>query len=111
MRQKGAVLLEFALVFPIFILLCLGGMDLLRLENAKADLDAIAVTTAGCFVHGDCNQPQEYARTLATDFLMKPENLSMTCSGNSCQVQYRWLPLSPFISASTLHSKATGVNP
>ena len=109
MKSRGAVLVEFAIVLPVFIFLVLGGLDLMRLENAKSDLDAIAITTASCFVQGTCADPQAFARSLASDFLMVPAKLTVDCSGNVCHVHYGWLPLSPFFSASTLNSSATKV--
>lgn len=112
MRQRGAILVEFAFVLPVFLYLLLGGLDLMRLANAKSDLDAMAVTTAGCYVHGDCGtDPQAYAQNLAHGFLMAPAATTMICSGDTCVAHYNWIPLSPFFSASTLTSTATGAKP
>jgi Flp pilus assembly protein TadG len=111
-KSRGAILLEFAFVLPIFTLLLLGGMDLIRLENAKSDLDSIAITTAGCFVAGDCGTDvQTYARNLATGFLMTASATTMACSANTCTAHYSWQPLSPFMSAAQRSVTATAATP
>jgi Flp pilus assembly protein TadG len=111
-RSKGAILLEFAFVLPIFALLILGGMDLMRLENAKSDLDSIAITTSGCFVAGNCGTDvQTYARNLASGFLMAASATTMTCSANTCTAHYAWQPLSPFLSSAQLTATATAATP
>lgn len=111
-RNRGAILVEFAFVLPIFLFLILGGIDLMRIENAKSDLDAIVISTAACNAQSNCGtDPQSYARNLAQGFLMAPAATSASCSGNTCTAQYNWIPLSPFFSAANLTATATGANP
>lgn len=67
LRQRGSVLIEFALVLPVLLLLILGGFDLILAGNAKNNLDYVAEQTAKCMMHNpsNCPDPQSYASQLA----------------------------------------------
>jgi hypothetical protein len=112
LREKGAVLIEFALVLSIFLLLILGGMDLQRLANAKSNVDWIAQTLATCTKAGSC--AGQNATTLAGGFSMDTKNISQVQKGAppnavTMTVTYNWQPISPFFpsGSQTVTSAAT----
>ena len=45
-RNSGSILFEFAIVVPVFLLLVLGGLDLLLATTAKSNLSYVAQETA-----------------------------------------------------------------
>jgi TadE-like protein len=99
-HQAGAVLLEAALVFPVLLLLILGGFDLTRLANAKSNNDWIAQKIADCTKAKTCAGAQATAQNLASGFSMNPSGITATAAGNTATVGYQWMPVSPFFPSA-----------
>ncbi|HVB55597.1 MAG TPA: TadE family protein [Candidatus Acidoferrales bacterium] len=68
--QRGQALIEFALILPVFLLLMLGGADLIMAFSAAQNVEYVAEETARCVAVGtnpNCplSTAQAYAQTLA----------------------------------------------
>ena len=108
-REKGAVLIEFALVLSLFLLLILGGFDMLSVMSAKSNVNWIAQTLATCAKNNNNNGcPGATAKSLALGFSMDSKNISQA-GINPITVTYKWTPISPWFPSGkqTLTSTAT----
>jgi hypothetical protein len=105
LREKGTVLIEFALVLTVFLLLILGGVDLQRMANAKSNVDWIAQTIATCTKNNSCAGATP--SSLASGFSMDTKNINPKNDQNPITVTYKWEPISPFFKPTTLTSTAT----
>lgn len=110
-RAAGSVLLEFALLLPVFLLLVLGGFDLILAGNAKNNLDYVAEQTASCLAHtpANCSDPQGYASQLGQGVGL---NVPVTITQNACNgcvsvtATATTQPVSPFFPALNLSATA-----
>jgi Flp pilus assembly protein TadG len=107
-QQRGAVILEAAFVFPILLLLVLGGLDLSLLARARSNVDYITQKSADCSAKQGCD-PVALATANAQGLAM-PGQLTVTVNQpGDVTVTYSWAPIGPFISATTLQSEAKAV--
>lgn len=95
-REKGAVLIEFAVVLVVFTMLIVGGFDMQRIANAKSNVDWIAQTMATCAKTNTCggNTP----KSLASNFGMNPSKITPGAASNPITVHYDYVPISPWFS-------------
>ncbi len=91
--QRGQALIEFALILPIFLLLMLGGADLLMAYSAKQNLNYVSQETAMCQViatNPDCGNATTYAQMLAQgmglDQTTIGASVTSTCGGTCSQI-------------------------
>ena len=106
-KMRGSVLLEFALVAPLFLLICLGGMDILWMEITVADLDHIAAESAMCIDQSGCD-PVALAQANAGGLGLNPQALTTTVSNKTITLNYQFQPLTGFvIQPETLTRSAT----
>lgn len=106
-HQRGSILLEFCLVLPIFLLLILGGFDLITLATAKSNVDWISQQVATCTKAATCPAAQVTAQSIAGGFGMNTAAVTATAAGNVATVGYLWQGISPFFSPTQLQSTAT----
>jgi Flp pilus assembly protein TadG len=104
--ERESVLLEAALVFPVLLLLILGGFDLNRLANAKSNTDSIAAEIATCSKAKTCAAPQTMAQNLASGFGLNPNNVTATAGGHSATIAHQWTSASQFSQPMQLQSMA-----
>ena len=94
-KQQGQVILEAALILPIFIFIGLGLIDLQWMLSRASTVDYIAYETARCEAIGaiPCSSPNtatSYAQQQATSLRMdleKMEVVAPACSPAACVVQ------------------------
>lgn len=83
--ERGQALVEFAIMIPFFLLLLLGGADVLMAFSAKSSLNTVAAQTAQCLQQNNsiCSSgPQAYAQSIAPGLGMNASQL--TASRNAC---------------------------
>jgi hypothetical protein len=84
-RESGQALVEFAIMIPFFLLLLLGGADVLMAFSAKSSLNTVAAQTAQCLQqnNGSCpSGPQPYAQAIAPGLGLNASQL--TASQSAC---------------------------
>lgn len=135
-KQRGSVMVEFALILPVFVLLAVGGMLMLLGVSTYGNVGYIAQQVAQCranYVLGGGGSPSSqcpgalgsgaattYANTLGTAMNVNPggNNFTVTetpvasCPGAGCiqeQVSYPYTPLIPLpgVPAFTMNQTAT----
>ncbi len=85
-NQKGQALVEFVLIFPLFLFLILGGIDLFRIFSFRGKLEAIASDAAllyrenqtPSFIQEKINQNQNEKITVDIQKEMENVNLIVT---------------------------------
>jgi|ERR1700730_3111029 Flp pilus assembly protein TadG len=112
-KNDGSILFEFALVLPIFLILILGGVDLVLATSAKSNLSYVAIQTAACGAQTPKNCPilEDYAEKIARDIGMNaPVTLDdqSACAGCVKVVaRMTTIPVGPFFPAINFASTAT----
>jgi hypothetical protein len=105
--ERGQSLLEFCLVIPVFLALCLGGMDVLWLEMSVASLDHVASESAMCIDQPSCD-PVALGKSNAAGLGLNPDALTITIASKTVTLSYAFEPLAGFvIQAETLTRTAT----
>lgn len=83
--ESGQALVEFAIMIPFFLLLLLGGADVLMAFSAKSSLNTVTAQTAQCLQQNNsvCSSgPQAYAQSIAPGLGMNASQV--TASQNAC---------------------------
>jgi Flp pilus assembly protein TadG len=90
-RQRGAVLLEFALTLPVLLFLLLAGADLLWFEQQAVTLSYVATQAAVCQAQAvpACN-PSAWAKTVAAGLLLDPSAMEVTTDAAMKSVTIRY---------------------
>lgn len=112
--QRGQSLIEFAFILPIFLLLMLGGADLIMAYSAKQNVNYVAEESARCVAVGtnpSCTPSGvgAYALTLASGVGLPTSDLTAS-SPNGCPnvapvivtVTYTFKPVFPFFSTTPI---------
>jgi Flp pilus assembly protein TadG len=107
-KQKGAVLIEAALIFPVFLFLILGAMDLSLCEMAKSNLGYIATQAANCAAKQGCDV-QGYINNAAPGLSLKAKTISVTQGGSTVTLSMTYQPIGPVFPAVPLSVTATAV--
>jgi len=111
--EDGSILFEFALVMPIFLILILGGIDLVLATSAKSNLSYVAMQTAACRAQtpDNCRNFQGYATKLAADIgLNAPVAVTLDDACAGCVkviASMTTIPVGPFFPAINFVSTAT----
>jgi Flp pilus assembly protein TadG len=112
-KSNGSILFEFALVMPIFLILILGGVDLVLATAARSNLSYVAIQTAACGAQTPTNCPilEDYAEKIARDIGMNaPVTLDKLSACAGCVkvvVRMTTIPVGPFFPAINFASTAT----
>ena len=107
-KQRGAALIEFALVLPIFLLLVLGSMDLFFCEMAKANLSYITTQAANCSTQKGCDV-QGYVNSAAPGLSLSAKAITVTRSGNTVTLSTTYKPIGPVFPSVNLSATATAI--
>jgi hypothetical protein len=105
-RDKGTIMLEAAIVLPVFMLTILGGFDLLSARSAKSNLDFLAREAAICAATAGCDA-QSYINGSAAGLSLDPARIGTKITGKSVTLSYPFNPVGPMIPSITLQSTAT----
>ena len=108
-RQRGSILIEAAIMIPLFLMLCFAGLDCLWAMQEKSTVVWLAQQAAACSVAtppGACN-PQTFVTNQAAGLGLTPARLTLTAASGSATVTYQTVPLSLFFPALTLTASAT----
>ena len=108
--QRGSILLEAALTFPLLIFLCLGFADLILAESAKNNVNYLAQNAANCSLQPSCS-PSAYVANAASGLSMNSANLSVTAGAGTATVSYTTTPIGPFFPSLNLSATASAVAP
>jgi Flp pilus assembly protein TadG len=107
-NQRGAALLEFALIVPVFLLLILGAMDLLLCEMAKSNLSYITTQAANCAAKKGCDV-KGYVDSAAGGLSMDGKSISISQKGDTVTLSTHYNPIGPVFPSITLSATATAV--
>jgi ribosomal protein L37AE/L43A len=104
-QQRGSVLLEFAICFPILALFVLGSLELNMLMIRRQDLDFIAGSAAACNRTAGCDVNQNiYNNTTGLNIATADLNCTVD-TAVSCTLLYH--PFSPYLTSDvTLQARA-----
>ncbi|MGH9770685.1 MAG: TadE/TadG family type IV pilus assembly protein [Candidatus Acidiferrales bacterium] len=111
--QRGQSLIEFAFILPIFLLLMLGGADLIMAYSAKQNVNYVAEESARCLAlavgtpNPNCTNAQTYAQTLASGVGLPTSSQNdltasalSACPNYAVTVTYLFTPVFPFFPPS-----------
>jgi Flp pilus assembly protein TadG len=121
-KQSGQVILEAALMLPVFVLVAFALIDIQWMVSKSASLEYIVTETARCQAIESlaCEPPKSpgsYADTLATNVRMDLSKLTMISSSCnpaiSCTVvmSYRYKPLGVWFPTITIQRTGTAAMP
>jgi hypothetical protein len=109
-REAGSILIEAAMLIPLFIFLFLSAADLILAETAKSNVGYLAQNAANCTLQPGCN-PAAYVSGAASGLSMNNTNLSVTAGKGTATVNYTTTPIGPFFPSLNLKSTAMAVAP
>ena len=109
-REAGSILIEAAMLIPLFIFLFLSAADLILAESMKANVSFLAQTAANCSLVPSCS-PVAVVTNQAGGLSMASANLTVTAATGTATVSYITTPVSPFFPSLTLKSTAMAVAP
>lgn len=104
-KQRGAVILEFAVVLPVFLFLIMAGADFLWFEHQAVSLSYIATQAAVCQKQG-CDA-STFSKDAAGGLLLDPQHLTVTTNGNAVTLTYQAHALTGFLHPIILTRTAT----
>jgi hypothetical protein len=108
--QRGSILLEMALCIPVFLLLVLGGFDLVWCCRAKSNLDWIAQQAASCSAKTSCDV-NALVNKDANGLSLDSTKITRTFDpgAGTATLVYAYKAIGPFWPNLTLTSSATAV--
>lgn len=101
--QAGSILVEFAMILPVFLTLTLGSGDLLWMVNQHSTLNALAHEAAAA-QHDGTNA---CAYVAGSTSLLNPQNITCQESGTIITLTYPTHGLFGFLPAETLTAEAS----
>lgn len=106
-KQRGSVLLEAALVIPLFCALIFMGLDCVWAMQEKSTMIWLASQAATCSTMPTSCSPATLVANDAAGMSLNAANLTLTMSGNTAMVSYVTTPLTPLFPSLTLTASAT----
>jgi hypothetical protein len=105
-KEAGQSIIEFAMVFSLFLILLLGGLDVAWDVNQKSNFDYVVTQAATCVDTTGCDPIALSAQT-ATGLGLTPANLTLTISGKTVTASYQGVSLTHFLPAITFSATIT----
>lgn len=109
-KQRGVILVEAAMVFPVFLFLILMSLDLILAAGNKAGLTYLVGQAAICEASGKCNA-YTYMHDNAAGVAMNRNRLTVHVNGMAVEGVYVYQPVGPFFPALTFTASAVAVAP
>jgi hypothetical protein len=104
--EAGQSIIEFALVFMLFLILVLGGIDLAWDVNQKSNFDYVVTQTSTCVATYNCDW-SSLSATTASGLGLNPANLNLTVGGTVVTATYQGVSLTHFLPAITFNATVT----
>lgn len=105
-RETGQAIIEFALVFSLFLILMLGGIDLAWDVNQKSNFNYVVTQAATCVATFNCD-PSTLSKQTAGGLGLNPANLILTVTGPQVTATYQGVSLTHFLPAIPFSATVT----
>jgi hypothetical protein len=112
-RERGSILIEAAIIIPLFCMLSFAGLDCVWAMQEKSTVTWLAQQAAVCSIvtpPGAC-VPQTLVLGQAAGMGLAPARLQLTAASGSATVTYQTQSLTGFFPSLTLTASATAVAP